>query len=227
MSKSPVPMVVLLDAYGTLLELDDPVGRLRHGLSAAGYEHDDPTVASAFRTEVAFYRRHQDQGTDPARLQALQTSCARVFADSLPSRPPVAVALEVLAGALRYRLFDDVVPMLTAVTARGLRCAVVSNWDCSLAEVLADLGILDRFAAVSVSAVVGAPKPDARIFEHALSALGVDAAHTVHVGDDRERDVAGARSAGLHALLLDRAGDAVHPRPDTITSLSSLPALLE
>ena len=58
--------------------------------------------------------------------------------------------------ALRFELLPDVVPALDALAAAGLRLGVVSNWDCGLRDVLDGLGIADRFAAVSASAVVGA-----------------------------------------------------------------------
>ena len=61
-----------------------------------------------------------------------------------------------------------------------------------------------------------AAKPDARIFQLALARLGVDAASAVYVGDDRARDVEGARAAGLRAI--DATG---------LATLADLPGLLE
>ena len=213
---------MLFDAYGTLLELDDPVGRLRRGLARAGYVHDCATVAAAFRSEVAFYRRHQDSGRDRASLERLRMRCATVFAEALPSRPRMAEARTILMSSFVFRLFDDVVPALDALAAAGLRLGVVSNWDVSLTDVLRDLGILDRFASLSVSAAVGVRKPDPRIFLHALSALGAAPGDVLHVGDDRARDLDGARSAGVRAVLIDRA--AGRGDDDAIASLRSLPA---
>lgn len=220
------PTAVFFDAYGTLLELDDPVTRLRRGLAAAGYEHDAETVAEAFRIEVDYYRHNQDRGRDRDSLETLHALCAVAFADALPSHPPVDVMAEVLTGCLRYRLFEDVIPTLEALASRGVRSAVVSNWDCSLPGVLARLGILERFAAVSVSAVVGARKPDGRIFAHALATLGLEPSQVVHVGDDPEGDVGGARSAGLRAVLIARSGGGAEDDHERITSLRSLASLL-
>lgn len=217
---------VFFDAYGTLLELDDPVRSLRSGLERAGYVHDVETVASAFRAEVADYRRNQDRGRDATSLDVLRRGCATTFSAALPSRPPVDIAVAILTTCLRYRLFDDVIPALDVLAVQGVRCAVVSNWDCSLPGVLAQLGILERFAAVSVSAVVGVRKPDPRIFEHTLTLLGVEQRMVVHVGDDPECDVAGARSAGVRAVLIDRSGRAADATDERITSLRSVASLL-
>jgi putative hydrolase of the HAD superfamily len=214
---------VLFDAFGTLVELEDPVGRLQRGLADAGYADGADVVASAFAREVAHYRRHQDLGRDAAGLDVLRTECASVFAEALTSSPPVAEAQVILLDALRFRVFADVVPTLDALAAAGLRLGVVSNWDASLPDVLDDVGILDRFASVSASAVVGARKPDPAIFRHALSVLDLEPGQVFHVGDSPELDVGGAGSAGIRAVVIDR-----HSRTDpdrAVSSLTELPRL--
>ena len=55
------------------------------------------------------------------------------------------------------------------------------------------------------SADEGVEKPDPRLFEIALARSGARAETTLHVGDLYSVDVVGARSAGLHAVLLDAA----------------------
>ena len=70
-----------------------------------------------------------------------------------------------------------------------------------------DAGLRGHFAHVIDSAIVGAEKPDPRIFEHALEAAGASAERTLHVGDLYSVDVVGARAAGVHAVLLDPFGD--------------------
>ena len=46
------PHAILLDAYGTLVELDDPVGRLRSALADAGFAVAAEAVAAGFAAEV-------------------------------------------------------------------------------------------------------------------------------------------------------------------------------
>jgi len=106
--------------------------------------------------------------------------------------------------------------------AMGLKLFVVSNWDSSLPSLLARLGIGDAFDDVIVSAVVGASKPDRGIFAEALRRTGVAPGAALHVGDSLVDDYHGARAAGLHALLVDRAGR--HgPEVESIASLVELP----
>ncbi len=223
--RRPRPQAVLLDAYGTLIELDDPVGRLRSVLAEAGFALAAETVAAALAAEIRFYRANHDRGRDDAGLRALQRDCAAVFAAALPVTPPADVAEAVLAAGLRYRSFDDVVPALDGLAAAGCALAVVSDWDASLPRVLDGVGLLDRFAVVSVSAVAGARKPDSAVFRYALDGMGVAPEDAIHVGDDAVRDCVGAANAGLRAVLLDRGAlgpDVPCPRVETLTGLLDL-----
>jgi putative hydrolase of the HAD superfamily len=64
--------------------------------------------------------------------------------------------------------------------------------------------------AVIDSHVVGFKKPDPQIFYHALTVSRAEPACTLHVGDLYNVDVAGARAAGLHAILIDPFDDWGH-----------------
>lgn len=220
------PEAILLDAYGTLIELADPVERLRSALDRLGYPCPEVAVAAAFAAEVRFYRAHHDRGRDDAGLRVLRRACASVLAGALPVRPPVEIAEAALAEGLHYRVFDDVEPALDELAAAGCRLAVVSNWDASLPEVLAQVGLLERLSAVSVSAVAGARKPDAEVFHRALDRLGVAPGDAVHVGDDPVRDCVGAANAGLRAVLLVRGAEAPDVPCPTIVTLTALSGLL-
>ena len=136
------------------------------------------------------------------------------------------VAEAALAEGLRYRVFDDVGPALDALTAAGCALAVVSNWDATLPAVLDEVGLGARFAAISVSAVVGARKPDAAVFHGALDRLGVKPEDALHVGDDPVRDCVGAAHAGLRAVLLDREAKSPDVPCTRIESLTALPGAL-
>ena len=222
---SPVD-AVLLDAYGTLVELRDPAARLGARLAAEGHPHPAERVAAALAAEIRFYRRHHDRGRDAESLAALRLDCARVLAEGLgPDVPPLPRLAGILVESLRFELIPDVLPALDDLAAAGLRLAVVSNWDAGLGEVLAGLGVAERFEAVATSAAVGVGKPHPGIFVHALAALRVAPARAVHCGDHPEHDCAGARGAGLRAVLIDRSGahpDAACPRVRSLVDLRRL-----
>lgn len=217
---------VLLDAFGTLLDLPDPVPRLQALLADSGHWHTRERVAGALRAEIAFYRANHDRGRDPRTLADLRQRCAAVLSAALDGEAPATPRLaEILIESLRFELFPDVLPALDALADAGLPLAVVSNWDSGLADVLARLGIADRFVALAVSALVGVRKPDPAIFQHALARLGVAPAAALHCGDGPEPDCRGASRAGIAAVLIDRSGVSPGGQCPSIHSLTDLALL--
>jgi putative hydrolase of the HAD superfamily len=111
-----------------------------------------------------------------------------------------------LLDSLSFAAQPDAHRCLTRVREAGARVIVVSNWDVSLADVLAGVGLAPLVDVVITSAAAGARKPDPAIFERALARAGAGPERCRHVGDSAAEDVAGARAAGIEAVLLDRAG---------------------
>ena len=235
---------VLLDAFGTLVALDPPGPRLRSELRRRiGCEVSAEAAEAAFRAEIAFYLDHHLEGADGPSLAALRDRCAAVIADALTldprDRPAVRAAM---LASLRFSAHADAEETLRALRSRGLRLVVVSNWDCSLPEVLAGAGLAPLLDGVIASATVGVAKPAAAAFEAALLLAAASPTEAVHVGDSSAHDVEGARAAGVAAILLDRSGGpggggAAITRPGppdkagsvparTIRSLRELPSLL-
>jgi putative hydrolase of the HAD superfamily len=107
-------------------------------------------------------------------------------------------------ASLRFFAYPDSAPALLALRERGLRLVVVSNWDWSLHERLAETGLTPLLDGAVASAEVGSAKPDPAIFERALEIAGTRDAW--HVGDTPEADVEGARAAGLRPILIAREG---------------------
>jgi putative hydrolase of the HAD superfamily len=105
-----------------------------------------------------------------------------------------------------FFVFPDVIPALDAMQEAGLRLAVVSNWGWHAPELLQTLELARHFEVMSISARVGYQKPHAAIFEHALDLLDTRPEQAIHVGDDPEADVVGARSVGIEPVLIDRRG---------------------
>ena len=213
---------VLLDAYGTLVELDDPYRRLGDALRRHyGVDAPPPDVERAFRAEMDYYAEHCHRGRDHDSLLALRRECAAIVLDELGIAADPAEAVDDLVEAIRFRVFDDVPPLLAAVRRRGLATAVVSNWDHTLPEVLAEAGL--PFDVVVDSASAGTSKPDPRIFAVALERIGVAPARALHVGDTAEADGEGARAAGIDAVVLRRGGPA---EPGRVASLAEVVPLL-
>jgi putative hydrolase of the HAD superfamily len=219
---------LLLDAMGTLLELEPPAPRLRRELSQRfGLEISETDAQRAIAAEIAYYRGHLDEGRDAAALAALRSRCAEALRDGLPDDERVAAIdnaalTSVLVASLRFEPFADVRPALAAARAAGRRLVVVSNWDVSLDEVLDRLGLAPMLDGIVTSAAVGARKPSPEIFERALAIAGVAAHEAVHVGDSLAEDVAGARAAGIEAVLIKRDASPGPPGVRTVATLAAL-----
>jgi putative hydrolase of the HAD superfamily len=221
------PRAVLLDSLGTLVELDDVVPRLRAELALRGFELDEQHVGRAFGEEVGYYIAHHTEGRDQSSLAELRNRCAAVLLDAL-AVPELALAdaREALIASLAFRAFADVAPALRDLRERGLRLVVISNWDCSLREVLDSAGLLELVDDAVSSAEAGAAKPDPAPFHAGLTAAGCGPAQAVHVGDSRENDVAGALAAGIRPVLIQRGGEAAGGDVPVIANLGELAAVL-
>jgi putative hydrolase of the HAD superfamily len=222
-----VTKAVLLDMLGTLVELRDPVPRLRAELRGrTGIDVGEEAAARGFGAEIAYYLEHHMEGRDRHSLEDLRDRCAEKMHDALGVD---GLALRDVRAAmmdsLQFAPFPDAAPALEALKRRGLKLVIVSNWDWSLPQWVADAG-LDRLVdGTASSAVVGAAKPAPDVFLEALRLAGAGPDEAVHVGDSLDGDIDGARAAGLRAILLERQGDAPEG-VETIESLAELPALL-
>jgi len=222
------PTALLLDALGTLVALRPPAPRLRIELAARfGVAISAAEADRAIAAEISYYRSHLDEGGDRAALADLRERCAEALRRALPATPELAgVGTPALTGALLASLqfvpFADARPTLEAARASGRRLVVVSNWDASLHEVLARLGLAPLLDGIVTSAEVGARKPAAAIFTRALERARVGAADAIHVGDSVEDDVVGARAAGIEPVLVRRDGSPGPLGVRTITTLSEL-----
>lgn len=115
----------------------------------------------------------------------------------------------VEAAGLLARMFGAFTPVqpmydaLRAARAAGARTALLSNsWGNDYPHDLF-AGVFD---AVVISSEVGLRKPDERIFRHALTLLGLDAADCVFI-DDIEHNVRAAEALGIRGIH--------HTGPDT------------
>jgi len=101
----------------------------------------------------------------------------------------LGLADHTIAAAVARRFVGDSlaniagnVPLLREL-ARRYRLGVVSNFYGNLARVCDDAGIQSFFQVLVDSTEVGCSKPDPRIFQRALTALGVPASAATFVGD--------------------------------------------
>jgi len=213
---------ITFDVGGTLIQPWPSVGHVYAEVAAGhGYRGIDPGAlndrfAQVWRARGDFEHSHQGwAGLVDATFAGLL--------DRKPSESFFPELYERFADPSAWHIHDDVIPTLDELASRGFALAAVSNWDERLRPLLKALSLDGYFEAVLVSCELYFAKPSNVIFEHALRKLGVTPGEALHVGDSEQEDVAGARAAGMHALLIDRDGA---PGPDGIRSLKELLGLL-
>lgn len=196
---------VTFDVVGTLIQPWPSVGAVyaevaeSHGFSGLDTERIEKQFHQALAEKAEFQHTKEGWlGTVKGSFRGLlpEAACAAFF----PS------LYERFGKADVWRIYEDVLPALDQLAERGFRLAAVSNWDARLRPLLRELSLMPFFESVSISSEVGFLKPSAVLFEHALRMLGLPANTVVHVGDSASEDVAGAKSAGLAAVLLQRTG---------------------
>ena len=218
---------VVFDAVGTLLLLREPVGETYARLAAAHdvtlppgrldeaftrvlaeakpNVHPGVTLAVAAERERGWWRervRETFRAADGmARFDDFDAFFARLWAH--------------YAEASAWRLASGARPCLDALSARGLRLGVLSNFDQRLRRLLTSLGLAERFDVITLPADAGAAKPARAIFEHCLGRIGLAAASVLYVGDRATLDVVAARQAGLLALDVGALSD-LSALPDMI-----------
>lgn len=105
--------------------------------------------------------------------------------------------------------------------------ALVSNFYGNINTVLVEFGLDGLFVKVIESAVEGIRKPDTRLFEAGVKALGLNAEDVTVVGDNVEKDIKPAKSIGCQTVWLkgepweDKPGDGDYA-DRIITSLDEL-----
>lgn len=225
---------VFFDVGGTLVYSElGHLDLLHQALLVIGYHVTRDEVVEAndlARRAVARRRRRH-----PARMDTGKAS--RMWLDHLAGALDLDLTgkdlKEELARAIREietrspEILDpDTHDLLSDLKTRGLSLGVISNWGTDLPEYLMSFGLADYFDTIIASEAVGASKPHPEIFLRGLTALGCAPANAVHVGDDYWADVVGARSIGIHPVLLDRDRAAVHTDCPTIFRLGELADML-
>jgi len=153
------------------------------------------------------------------RRLALQEVFRGAGADDAQSAPIIEGSLDVYMRARNeVELYPEVRACLERLSAR-YRIASLSNGNACLVQI----GLDHLFHTMIAAHSHGASKPDAALFHTACRELGCAPEEVVHLGDDIELDVRGARAAGLHAVWVNRAnhpwpGDDV---PDTVADLEA------
>jgi HAD superfamily hydrolase (TIGR01662 family) len=191
----------------------------RHGLAL-----DESRYGEARDAALLDLKRHPELEHDESIWVAFTERIVLGMGGAAPAARDVAVEITSRwARHENFELYEDVLPVLEALRAAGLKLGLVSNSARDVRE-FARHHALDIDAGIS-SFHHGKTKPHASIFRAVLALLEVEPHEAAMVGDTLEDDIEGARAIGMRAVLVDRIGlDADYdPRID---DLFALPAAL-
>lgn len=200
---NPSPAVVAFDLYGTLIRF----GLMHH----------------PFRKLLLWAR---DQGRKPRpddarKIMTADMGCEELLAEIgvFPSPDRLAqIHREIQEELNRLTLFDDVLPVLNALTDAGIPLAICSNLAKPYGVIIDRL--LPQFNFIKcLSYTVGAIKPDKEIYDAIVNGSGVSPEQILFVGDTWLADYDGPRRYGFQAKHLVRDQ---HPATDSISSLKDL-----
>jgi len=217
--------ILTFDCYGTLINWEEGILRCMHSILVAhGKDTDDATILQLYgdfeaRAEQGPYRRYREV------LQLVVTEFGKQL-----TFVPTDEETQSLPESLRdWRPWPDTVNALHELRKR-FRLAIISNVDDDLfAATLPQLEV--KFDQIITAQQAGAYKPSLKIFELALSRIGVPAHRILHVGQSIYHDIVPAQSLGLSTVWVNRpspragvgAVKAAEGQPDlTVSSLAQL-----
>ncbi len=229
---------VFLDAGNTLLSMD--YSWIREELEKLGLkcEADELCRAEAAARPILSSRLEQLKSTETRQTSMFymgsilnKLPAASVLSDTERNGIIDDLVLMLQEPGRKRRLWSKLIPgvreALEVLKGAGLRLSVVSNSNGMIDDILSYLEIRRYFAHVFDSHYVGYEKPDIRLFRHALDVSKADPERTLHIGDLYHIDVLGARTAGIHALLLDPFGDWEDVDCERMPDLMSFAGMME
>jgi HAD superfamily hydrolase (TIGR01509 family) len=203
-----------------------------------GVGHCDP---GAFSAAVSSASALLDESEDHAYDEGFFIRYIRHIIERMGGSGPAldACAAEIYqewAACGHFQLYDDVLPVLQTLRARGFLLGLISNTHRSLESFQSHFELEGLISAAVSSREHGFNKPHPSIFRTALRLLAVAPEEAVMVGDSYLHDIEGARMIGMRGVLLRRAARgplapedrqaATSEAVPVISSLAELPALL-
>ena len=229
--------VITFDFYNTLVKFWPPleeiqqVACLKMGLTVSR----EGIRRGYAKADILFNRANEEDPLSlrsPERRLEFFAEYERVILETAGVPVTTGLARQIWGLAIavpkEFAPFEDTVPALEVLREKGYRLGVITNLRADLEPLIRRAGLESLLEFSVTSSQAGIEKPHPPIFQEALRCAGVAAAEVLHVGDQVRSDVAGARSMGMQAALLDRGGwhEPVEGCPK-ISELGELIGLLE
>jgi putative hydrolase of the HAD superfamily len=208
------PAAVTFDCWNTLLF--EPDWRVAHAhrvdalvrtVAAQGghVTRDDAAVAfdRAWTNHMDEWRAGRATGAREVAHDALALLGRRSDGEGLEH---LVREYENASHSGRVLALDGARDALARLRRAGVRCGLICDTGLTPGRVvrllLAHHGLLEHLEVQIFSDEQGVPKPDPLVFHAALASLDAPPDQSVHIGDLRRTDVAGARSVGMASLRI-------------------------
>jgi putative hydrolase of the HAD superfamily len=215
------------------LDLDDTLWPIEPVMLRAERRLDDwlkthcPRAAAAYpipamralRDRIAFEHPQLSHDFSAQRRLSLHTALAE---HGYGESHVEGAYAEFYAARNEVECYADALPALRQLAAR-FPLVSLTNGNADIERI----GIAHLFRFSISSRECGVAKPAPAIFHAACARLGLPPQSVLHVGDDPELDVGGARAAGLRTAWINRTGaDWSHPEPPDLVA-TDLAALVD
>jgi putative hydrolase of the HAD superfamily len=206
---------VTFDLWWTIFEyreatLERKIALLSDMLGHQGLDRDRESMREAF-----IYSRNL---FDRSWKRAKRSHSPRARVEAVLDRMGVSLpagAMKDLTGEIEEAILAEPPNLVHGVAeaidslSQAYTLGIISDTGMTPGRVVRTLldraGLLSLFSSTLFSDEVGCYKPHAEIFKLALRDLAVLPAQAVHIGDDPQTDVRGAKGVGMKAILFNRS----------------------
>jgi putative hydrolase of the HAD superfamily len=215
---------VIFDRDNTLVHFDRAaIAALEARVAAAAPALPPGAAAAHWRSWPGPWPRSEDEEAEFWRCFWGELALRHHLTEAM-----VATLLDI--GAFYHSCFvafPDAAGCLRTLRARGLRLAVLTNFELpGIAPTLLGAGLDPTwFTGLFSSASIGVYKPDPRAYLAAAEALGLPP-HACAFVDDLPENILGAQAVGMRGVLIERGGASAGGLCERIETLDQLVDLL-
>jgi 2-haloacid dehalogenase len=212
------------DAYGTLFDYASAVERCRDAIGPAFASFSD--LWRRKQIEYTWLRAAQGRHADFWQV----TGDALDFALETAGLASPALRERLMSLYLELRVFPEVPEVLRALSARGVKTAILSNGTpAMLSSLVASAGLAPVLDAVLSVEEVGVFKPHPKVYALATERLGVSPAE-IAFQSSNAWDAHAASASGMRVVWCNRYGqrpDRLPGKPDIeVRTLAGLPDIV-
>jgi HAD superfamily hydrolase (TIGR01509 family) len=225
---------ILFDLGGTLAhyyDMSDFPSLLKQAIGEVQLYLDEKSLLTVTPELIRLRIREENHESADYQSRPLEERLTRIFGLEAPIATD-ELLMEICERFMapifaRGKCYEDTLPALKELGSRGFRTAIVSNtsWGSPAASwrnEIKRLGLDSYMDSVVLDRDIDWRKPSERIFEFAMTTLGVLPGDCLFVGDEPKWDLTGPRSVGMEAILIDRQGTMIGVEEQPIRNLHEL-----